>query len=141
MKHFLILLTLAFVLPLQAQKSGYQNITDKRIQYLSSKMTLTADEAQIFWPIYREYHSKREEISNAKKKLQVPNINSDAAYLNTVNAYIDAKFESAELLKEYHMKYLEILPAQKVFELYMFDEEFNKKLLKGIKEAGRNKKR
>jgi len=44
------------------------------------------------------------------------------------------------LLEEYHKKYLEILPPKKVLDLYKFDEEFNKRLLKQIKEAGRRRK-
>lgn len=139
--RYLIVLFFVLSVSMQAQ-SGYQNITEKRISFLSTKLTLTSEQAQQFWPLFREYHQKREAIT-AKRKNAVTFTNdlNDAESLELVNSYIDVKVKQALLLEEYHKKYLEILPSKNVLELYKYDEDFNKHLLKQIKEAGKGKKR
>lgn len=139
MKLMLSILFVCTTTLLSAQ-SSYQNITEKRIAFLSSKVHFTADEAQLFWPVFREYHQKREAITGRRKDIRnaQPGL-SDQDYLNIVNGYIDTKVQQAKLLEEYNKKYLQILPAKKVLELYKFDEEFNKYLLKQIKEKGNKK--
>jgi hypothetical protein len=39
-------------------------------------------------------------------------------------------------MKEYLKKYLEVLPPQKVYQLYQLDEDFNKELLNKLKQSG-----
>ena len=136
---FLILLICASF-ALKAQ-TGYQNITEKRIEYLASKLSFTSEEAQKFWPLFREYHSKREAATSERKDLKnSPGQLSNDEYLKIVNDYISAKTQQALLLDEYHKKYLKVLPPKKLFEFYKFDEEFNKSLLKQIKESGKKRK-
>lgn len=140
MKLSIILLLLFSGFLLRAQ-TGYQEITKKRINYLAPKLSLTPEEAQQFWPLFKEYHKKREVATSKRKVLKsFPQQLSDDEYLEMANDYIEAKTQQAKLLEEYHKKYLEVLPPKKVLELYRLDEEFNKKLLKQIKEAGNRRK-
>jgi hypothetical protein len=137
---FISVLLLFFSIQSKAQ-TGYQNITDQRIVYLSSKLSLTAEESQNFWPLFREYHMKRETASVKRKSLNIPSRGlSREESLRIINDYIEVKVQQALLLEEYHKKYLEILPPQKVLELYKYDEEFNQHLLKQIKNAGQRRK-
>jgi len=123
-------------------QSGYQNITEQRIVYLSSKLSLTAEESQKFWPLFREYHKKREVSSVKRKSLNVPYHRlTQEESLRIINEYIEVKVQQALLLEEFHKKYLEVLPPQKVLELYKIDEEFNKHLLKQIKQSGQKRRR
>lgn len=139
-KTFLIVLFICAGFALKAQ-TGYQEITDKRINYLATKLTLTPDEAQQFWPLFREYHTKREAATSNRKNLKnIPQGLSNDEYLKIVNDYIAVKTQQALLQDEYHKKYLKVLLPKKLLEFYKFDEEFNKRLLKQIKEAGRRRK-
>lgn len=137
MKTYISILLFFIAMFLQAQ-TGYQNITEKRIEYLSSKLTLTSIEAQQFWPVFREFHKKREAVTAKRENIMdSPDELKDSECLTIVNDYIDVKVRQALLLQEYNIKYLKILPPHKVLELYKFDEEFNKNLLKQIKAAGK----
>ncbi len=91
--------------------------------------------------MFREFHSKREAATSERKDLKnsTEQLSNDE-YLKIVNNYISAKTKQALLLDEYHKKYLKILPPKKLLEFYKLDEEFNKSLLKQIKEAGKRKK-
>ena len=138
---FLSILLLFFSIQAKAQ-TGYQNITDQRIVYLSSKLSLTAEESQKFWPLFREYHKRREVSSVKRKSLNVPSHGlTQEESLRIINEYIEVKVQQALLLEEFHKKYLEVLPPQKVLELYKIDEEFNKHLLKQIKQSGQKRRR
>lgn len=138
MKSIFTIIFICAWVTLKAQ-TGYQNIVDKRINYLSAKISFTPDEAQKFWPLFREYHNEREKITKRRKNLNTPSQDlSQDEYLKIISEYIDAKVKQALLLEQYNKKYLEILPPQKVLELYKFDEEFNKHLLKQIKKSKRN---
>jgi len=136
MKAFLSVLFICAAFTLDAQ-TGYQNITEKRIEFLSSKVTFTPEEAQQFWPLFREYHQKREATTSKSKKLEfLPQNLSNDEYLEIVNDYISVKTKQALLQDEYHNKYLKVIPPKKLLEFYKFDEEFNKNLLKQIKTGG-----
>jgi len=139
----LLISTLLICVSIRSEaQTGYQNITEQRIVYLSSKLSLTAEESQKFWPLFREYHKKREVSSVKRKSLNVPTHElSQEESLRIINDYIEIKVQQALLLEEFHNKYLEVIPPQKVLELYKFDEEFNKHLLKQIKNAGQRRRR
>ena len=140
MKIPVIILFVCFATLTLAQ-TGYQEITEKRIQFIVPKLSLTSGEAQQFWPLFREYHTKREVATSKRKDLKTLSRNAgNKESLEMVNNYIESKVQQAMLLEEYHKKYLQILPPQKVLELYKLDEEFNKNLLKKIKETGKQKK-
>jgi hypothetical protein len=49
------------------------------------------------------------------------------------DSYINYEMQLAELLKEYHEKFKEILPIQKVMKIYLADYEFKAYLLKKIR--------
>ena len=73
---------------LKAQ-TGYQEITEKRIEYLASKLSFTSEEAQKFWPLFREFHSKREAATSERKDLKnSPEQLSNDEYLKIVNTII-----------------------------------------------------
>ena len=139
----LLISTLLICVSIRSEaQTGYQNITEQRIVYLSSKLSLTAEESQKFWPLFREYHKKREVSSVKRKSLNVPTHGlTQEESLRIINDYIEIKVQQALLLEEFHNKYLEVIPPQKVLELYKFDEEFNKHLLKQIKNAGQRRRR
>jgi len=132
---FLLLLATA-----QAQRLTYREITEKRIEYIAPRLNLTASESEKFWPIFREFYEQREQIARKTKQRnkqfddKAPT--SDEDYINAINFMIENKADQVNLMKEYLKKYLEVIPAEKVYRLYQFDEDFNKFLLNKLKESG-----
>jgi hypothetical protein len=125
---------------LAAQPIGYKEITEKRIEFIAPRLPLTAAEAEKFWPLFREFHAEREKLSKAGRpddKKSVPQLKTEKDYQNAINQMLESKLNQTTLLKKYNEKYLEILPPSKVYQLYLLDEEFNKKLLNELKEQNR----
>jgi hypothetical protein len=140
--------TIAFILlvfSVNAQRIGYNEITEKRIEFISSRLNLNAQESEKFWPVFRQFYEQREQIAK-KSKLKNKQTgdskpSTEEEFINAINFMIDNKIDQTMLMKEYTKKYLEMLPAEKVYRLYQLDEEFNKYLLDQIKESGKGKRR
>jgi len=144
MNNLIKLYTLVFFIIsanwVMAQRIGYREITEKRIEYIAPRLNLTASESEKFWPMFREFYDERDKISknsrakNRQENDRIPETRED--YLNAINFMIESKMDQANLMRVYAKRYLEILPAVKVYRLFQLDDEFNKFLLKQLKDSG-----
>lgn len=128
----------------RAQQIGYKEITDKRIEYIAQRLELTSQEAEKFWPLFREFHAEREKLSKAGRaddKRSVPQLSSEKDFENAITQMLESKMQQILLMKKYNELYLKIMPPSKVYNLYIIDEEFNKQLLNQLKGQGRPKPR
>ena len=144
LKLNLLLLLFLFVLPSQAQRMGYKEITEKRIEFIAPRLSLTARESEKFWPLYREFYDRREEISRKSKEKNQQTDNqppkTDEEFRNAIRFMVDSKMDQSILMKEYTQKYLEILPPEKVYRLLQLEDEFNRVLLNQLRESGPGRK-
>lgn len=139
------ILVLSFVisgLQSNAQESNKvskeQQIKSQKIAFFTDKIGLTPEEAEKFWPIYNRYWEiKNNIIANRKETMTYFANNSENMYekemFQYADSYINYEMQLAELLKEYHEKFKEILPIQKVMKIYLADYEFKAYLLKKIR--------
>jgi len=122
-----------------------QEIKSQKIAFFTGKIGLTPKEAQIFWPIYNDYWAKKNKIMVDRKEKMThfsdnSNDMSNDEMIKYADQYIAYEMELAELLDEYHTKFKEILPINKVMNIYLADYEFKTYLLKKIRESGKNNK-
>ena len=141
-KPYIVLVAVLFLVVhyASAQQIGYKEITDKRIEYIAQRLELTSQEAEKFWPLFREFHAEREKLAKvgrADDKKSVPQLSSEKDFENAINQMLDSKMQQTLLMKKYNELYLKIMPASKVYSLYIIDEEFNKQLLNQLKGQGR----
>ena len=110
--------------------------------FFTEKIGLTPEEAQVFWPIYNSYWDKKNSIiADRKDKMtyfaeNIDKLNNDEM-VKYADQYIHYEMELAELLDEYHNKFKEILPIEKVMKIYLADYEFKTYLLRRIRESGK----
>lgn len=132
--------------PLNAQDSESklnheQEIKSQKIAFFTNKIGLTPEEAQLFWPIYNDYWSRKNKIISTRKKEMTYFANysdemSNDEMIRYADKYIGFEMALAELLDEYHIKFKGILPIDKVMKIYLADYEFKTYLLKRIRESG-----
>jgi hypothetical protein len=143
-KTILIIVLQFLFMPTEAQRIGYKEITEKRIEFIAPRLSLTAKESEKFWPLYREFYDQREQISRKtkQKNKQVDNKQpmTDEEFLNAIYFLIDSKIDQANLMKDFTKKYLTVLPPEKVFRLFQLEDEFNRSLLNQLKESGQDRK-
>lgn len=126
----------------QTKAEKEQEIKYQKIAFFTDKIGLTSEEAQMFWPIYNEYWAKKNTIIENRKSHMTNFANNNKNMSNDemvkqADQYIHYEIELAQLLNEYHKKFKDILPIEKVMKIYLADYEFKTYLLKKIRESGK----
>lgn len=112
----------------------------ERVSFLTSKLQLTVDEAEKFWPIYNEYQKKREETFFARQKSMPrsfdPEKASDQDLERMFTNMLDEDVKLAELKKEYFLKIRQVVPIRKALMLQRAEQEFMNHMLNRLREGG-----
>lgn len=106
-----------------------------KIGFLTKKLDLTPQEAQVFWPVYNEYNAKLEELRKKRRKeMQAAREGSDNLTDKELETLVDGEMtfrqKELDLQKEYHSKFKSVLPVRKVAKLYIAEEQFKRELLR-----------
>ncbi len=122
----------------QNKDEKFEKIKAQKVAYITQKVDLTPEEAQQFWPIYNEYESKMFALHKSRKEKghQKPDIETMSD--KELNQLFEDRFTEEEqrikLKREYHQKFMAILPAKKVALLYEAEFSFRHELLDQLKE-------
>ncbi len=123
------------------KKAEYQKkreeIKVQKVAFITEKVNFTPEEAQVFWPLYNELEAKKSELTKEfwqlRKSMKDAN-KMDYEKLNDANLNLELK--KAELDKEYYLKFKKILSAEKIYNLYKAEKDFQKELLGRIQRKG-----
>lgn len=152
MKRYTLLLILSLcVAGLFAQTSQdehakrWEEFKAKRAAFYTEKICLTADEAQVFWPVFNELQEKKgqlhhkisEQFRNAKKDEKGERI---IDFVKVTDDMINFKVQESSLDKCYHEKFKKILSPEKLFKYYNAEREWTNNLLKEMDKRGGDKK-
>lgn len=148
-KKIFILLLLLFscVVPVWAQQTDedhrrekHERIQAARIAHITSRLNLSSEQAQKFWPVYNEFSAKRDALRSQHRQVSRNSENfSNEQALNAVNAHVRIEKEEAALEEEYYTKkLLAVLEAKQVLTLMHAEHEFKKMLLERLKDKRPN---
>ena len=121
----------------RTQVAGEQ-IQVERIAYFTEKIGLTAEEAQLFWPVYNEMDNKRtalfeERAAIIQKFMNEPAKLSDRQIDEHLNRLVSIQQQEMALPGEYDAKFRKVLPARKVMNLYVAEMGFRNYLLQTMR--------
>jgi len=144
-KLAILLLVSSFSMPNYAQNGQKKKVLKDKIEaqkiaYITNALSLTAAEAQQFWPIYNEFSDKNEELVKAFRKNNIedkevnPETISDKEALEIADGQIIQAQQILDLRKKYHIEFKKVLPPKKLLKLYQAERDFKKFLLKEIKD-------
>lgn len=138
MKYGLILLILLSAWSLRAQDNKLSEekrneFEAQKVAFFTQALSLTPQEAVVFWPLYNEMGQKiREKECQLWKTARDGRSAKDlteARARKMVEEALKTEQEMLNIKKEYYHKFLEILPAQKVSKLDWVEHKFHKQLL------------
>lgn len=131
---------------LQAQDPGdpaaqdpkvQERIKNLRIAYITDKLGLTPDQAEKFWPVYREFSDKRREIrqafTNTHKEINQQNP-SQADQERMVKLGLELKQKELDLEKDYSGRLMKIITAQQMLNLRKAEGDFQRIILQQIQQ-------
>ena len=138
---FLLISTLSFS---QGFKEKKEKVKALKVAYRTEQLDLTKEEAQKFWPIYNAFDDKQAELRHEKMRAildrfepgNVDKLSEKEA--STLLTQMEAIEESLFTLRKKFIKDLQgVLSAKKIVKLKKAEEDFNRTLLKQMKERRR----
>jgi len=133
------------ILPAQNKKGEkLEKVRTQKVAFLTQKMNLSPDEAQVFWPVYNEFASQKEALNKKKRDVMVELKQKwDTATDNQKEAVADQmiafRMEEAQLDQSYHAQFKEVLPIDKVLKLYQAELQFKNYLMKQIRSSSKQR--
>ncbi|MBO4572067.1 MAG: hypothetical protein J5699_09100 [Bacteroidales bacterium] len=118
-----------------SKNNNWEEIKAEKVGFITDKLDLTVEEAQVFWPVYNAYEKETAAANKAARKalmsLKVKEGEkvSDAEMTQRLNTYVAAKEKVAEVLATYNREFLKVLAPAKVAKLYQAEEQFTHKLI------------
>ena len=139
MKRVSIVLILIFISIhsfAQSQKN-MEKIRAARIALITERLNLTPEQAEKFWPVYRQYENERrairKEFRDARQEMDVRNLTEEESKL-LVQKSMDMKQKELNLEKEYSQRLTEVISTQQLFKLKGAEKDFQQMLLKRIQD-------
>ena len=140
MKTLLPIILLLVSLNITAQhNSKRERIKALKVSFITENLDLSEKEAQQFWPVYNEYETQNTEIRfkevRAIRKEIRDNIDtmSDEEAKSLIKKLNDAETRMHKLRISFSEKLMGILPAKKIIQLKIAEDDFKKKMLQELK--------
>jgi hypothetical protein len=136
----LVLLALCSSLIAQEIEDKNERIQTLKVAFLTERIKLTSKEAQVFWPVYNEYQGEKDKI-NAQRRTtreyykQNALTMSDKEATDILNKYVSIEQQEISLFVEYNEKFKQVLPAKKVMQLYIAENQFKAWLISKLRNS------
>jgi len=118
-----------------------QSINDKiearKIALITQKLELTPDQAERFWPIYREWSQKRLEIAKDFKEARRnfdPQSASEEETRRMLDLGLRVKEQRLNLERDYSDRMRNVISDRQLLNLRRAEEDFKQMLLKRMQE-------
>lgn len=119
-------------------KNYFERIKAEKVAFITDKLDLSSEEAQVFWPVYNEYWKESQKAHGATMKAfrettpKKGETITDAELEAKLDAYIKAAAAEQKVLETYHPKFKKVLPLEKVAKLYQAEEAFRMKMIRSL---------
>lgn len=113
-----------------------KRIQDAKVAIITNRLNLTPEQSTGFWPVYNEYSQKRKEIHRAQRKIindKKAEGQTDDQVLNNLKEVQELRQKELDLEKEYQNRFLKVISASQVIELYKAERTFNDMLIQRLK--------
>jgi len=136
MKNLLIPLLLLFSLNLSAQdQESLDKIESAKIGLITERLQLTPEQAEKFWPLYREYNNKRmelrRELRSARDEVD-PQRATEEERKQLIEMGLRIKERELALEQDYSKRMLEVIDSRQLLSLRRAEEDFKRMLIERI---------
>lgn len=114
-----------------------ERIEAARIGLISERLGLTPEQAERFWPVYREFTEKRGEMVREFRQAQrqVGNDNTDPEkQKELVELGLKIKQRQLDLEKDYSQRMMEVISAQQILSLRNAEKEFQRMIINQLQQ-------
>ncbi len=108
-------------------------------QFVTRKACLTPQEASRFFPVYAEMFSKQRELRDKMKALKRVRPMTEDECKENILKMDNLEVEMKQIQRAYHEKFMQILPASKVYDVMDAEEQFHRQTFKNMAEDMKRK--
>ena len=131
------MLTSLFFSAFAQDKEAMKKIESARIALITERLGLSPEQAEKFWPVYREYNLERrqirEEFRDTRRNVDMADLTEEQSQKMMQKA-MDLKQRELNLEKEYSRRLSEVISTQQLFKLKNAEKDFQQMLLKRIQQ-------
>ncbi len=112
-----------------------------KVAYFTEKLQLTEEEAAKFWPVFNAFEDEMRELRKEHQRtfkqrkeediLQLPPAEADVL----IKKHLELKQRELDLEKKYLVKFMEILPKQKVVMLLKAQKDFGRFIMSQLRKG------
>lgn len=121
----------------QPDPKAAEKIRAAHAAYITERLELTPEEAEKFWPVYREYAAKRKSI---RQQLQTAK-QKGTAEKELIDLDLKVKQEQLNLEKDYSGRLQKVISPQKLMNLKQAEGDFRRLLLRQIQQRQMHQER
>lgn len=106
--------------------------------FITKEASLTPQEADKLFPVFREMREKQREIYEKMRKLGMNKASDDEACKQFIIEYDKLNLELGQLDVTYHKKMIKMIPASKVYAVMQAEKRFHRQMMKGWQHGWQN---
>ena len=113
-----------------------KKIEAAKIALITERLSLSPEQAEKFWPVYREYGAKNKEIRKGFLEVRRsfdPNTATEEENKNMLDMANATKQQQLDLEKEYSQRILNVITSRQLNNLRNAENDFKEMLLRRIK--------
>ncbi len=112
-----------------------QKVEAMKVAYLTERLSLTAEEAQGFWPLYNEMEEAQKNIRAKYRTNRSPQDMSDVEAEEAILKRFRMEEELIDLQRSYYEKFKQIISPRKIAMIKPATNEFKRELVQRLREA------
>ncbi|ESU20254.1 hypothetical protein FEDK69T_27660 [Flavobacterium enshiense DK69] len=136
---FLLISTFSFAQPSDEKR---EQIKQLKVAFITTELDLSKDEAEKFWPIYNTFEEKQfemrhEKMRSFKKRMDKESVDkmSEKEAAALLAQMEDNEEKMLQLRKKLSSDLRPVIGSVKILKLRKAEDDFNRKLIKQIKES------
>lgn len=116
----------------QQRKFDKEKFNAELTQYITTQASLTPQEAAAFFPLYEEMQAKQRVLFQKKKKSGKTKPAEEKTCKQVILENDRLEIEMKEIQAQYHKKFLNVLPASKLYDVLKAEEHFYRRAFKRV---------
>ena len=137
----LCFLFVSFMLAMSVGAQDQQRFSPEKFdaelqEYLTNEAKITPQEAAKFLPLYMEMQSKQRALFERQRKLLMTHPEEESECLKAIRERDEVELEMKRNQKNYHKRFLEIMPASKLYQVLNAEDRFHRRYLRRMSTQG-----
>jgi len=120
----------------QQQRFSPEKFDAELQEYLTNEAKITPQEAAKFFPLYMEMQNKQRALFERQRKLLMTHPEEESECLKAIRERDEVELEMKRNQKNYHKRFLEIMPASKLYQVLNAEDRFHRRYLRRMSTQG-----